>query len=48
MTTTSPRAAAVGRDYAYATSYSMPPSELTGVAAPEQAGVVVWQVKTSK
>jgi len=36
----SPRGAAGGRGYEYATSFSMPPSETIGLAIPEQQGVL--------
>jgi hypothetical protein len=36
----SPRGRVVGRDYAFATQFSMPPSETIGVAVPEQHGVL--------
>lgn len=36
----SPRGAVGGRGYEYATSFSMPPSELAGLAIPEQQGVL--------
>ena len=36
----SPRGAAEGRGYEYSTSWSMQPSELVGIAVPEQAGVL--------
>lgn len=37
----SPRGGAEGRGYAYSTSWSMPPEEITGLALPEHAGVGV-------
>ena len=36
----SPRGAAEGRGYEYSTSWSMEPSEVVGLAVPEQAGVL--------
>jgi hypothetical protein len=36
----SPRGAAGGRGYEYATSFSMPPAELAGLAIPEQQGTL--------
>ena len=36
----SPRGAAGGRGYAYATSFSMPPAEISGLAIPEQQGTL--------
>jgi hypothetical protein len=36
----SPRGAAGGRGYEYATSFSMPPGEVVGLAVPEQQGVL--------
>ena len=36
----SPRGAAGGRGYGYATSFSMPPAETAGLAIPEQQGVL--------
>ncbi|HEX6590161.1 MAG TPA: YfhO family protein [Longimicrobiales bacterium] len=42
----SPRGAAEGRGYEYAVSWSMEPSELLGIAVPEQAGILEhynWQ-----
>jgi len=36
----SPRGAAGGRGYEYATSFSMPPAEISGLAIPEQQGTL--------
>ncbi|MEO8194620.1 MAG: YfhO family protein [Gemmatimonadales bacterium] len=36
----SPRGAAGGRGYAYSTSFSMPPAEISGFAIPEQQGTL--------
>jgi hypothetical protein len=36
----SPRGAAGGRGYTYATSFSMPPAEISGLAIPEQQGTL--------
>ena len=36
----SPRGAAGGRGYQYATSFSMPPAEISGLAIPEQQGTL--------
>lgn len=44
----SPRGGAEGRGYAYSTSWSMPPREITGLAVPEDAGVSVSDPTTGE